>query len=185
MSFLETMQSYFKGERLEALFFIGPAGLVLFVLAAAAFKAEKGGFAWGLAVPFIIFGLVLAGVGAGVGFRTPSQVEALEKQYAESPKLMVQKELPRMEQVNRMWPIYVGVWATLVVFGLLLRFALSADWAHGVGPALILVGAFGFLIDGFAERRARPYTAALEALAAEHGLPKTRGHSPDDVHKPR
>lgn len=28
----------------------------------------------------------------------------------------------------------------------------------------------GFLIDGFAERRARPYTAALEALAKEHGV---------------
>ena len=29
------------------------------------------------------------------------------------------------------------------------------------------IGAVGLLIDGFAERRARPYTAALEALAAE------------------
>ena len=27
--------------------------------------------------------------------------------------------------------------------------------------------AMGFLIDGFAERRARPYTEALEVLAAE------------------
>ncbi len=36
-----------------------------------------------------------------------------------------------------------------------------------LGPALILVGAIGFLIDGFAERRAQPYTDALESLAAE------------------
>jgi hypothetical protein len=47
---------------------------------------------------------------------------------------------------------------------------LKADWAHGVGPAIILIGAMGFLIDGFAERRARPYTEALEALAAEHDV---------------
>ena len=46
----------------------------------------------------------------------------------------------------------------------------SADWAHGLGPALIMIGALGFFIDGFAERRARPYTVALEALAAEHGV---------------
>ena len=37
-------------------------------------------------------------------------------------------------------------------------------------PALLIVGAMGFLIDGFAERRSRPYTAALEALAQQHGV---------------
>jgi hypothetical protein len=31
-----------------------------------------------------------------------------------------------------------------------------------VGPALVLVGAVGLLVDGFAERRAHAYTAALE-----------------------
>jgi hypothetical protein len=29
------------------------------------------------------------------------------------------------------------------------------------------------MIDGFAERRARPYIAALEALAVEHGVEYT------------
>jgi hypothetical protein len=169
MPFLTQMQSYFRGERLEAMFYIGPAGLLLWALALTALKAEKGAFAWGLAVPWFLFGLVLAGVGGGVAVRTPSQVAALEQEYAASPKAMVEKELPRMRQVNRMWPIYLSVWTALVVLGLALRFAFKADWAHGVGPALILVGAFGFLIDGFAERRARPYTAALEQLAEQQG----------------
>ena len=47
---------------------------------------------------------------------------------------------------------------------------LILTWAHGVGPVLIAVGALGLFIDGFAERRARPYTAALNAQAAQHGL---------------
>lgn len=170
MPFLQTMQAYFRGERLEALFYIGPAGLLLWALALTALKADRGGFGWGLAVPWFVFGLVLVGVGSGVGFRTPSQLEALEKDYAASPRAMVEKELPRMRQVNRMWPIYLSVWAGLVVVGTLLRFALKADWAHGVGPALVLVGAFGYLIDGFAERRARPYTEALEQMAKEQGV---------------
>ncbi len=80
---------------------------------------------------------------------------------------MLAEELPRMEKVNANWPIYIGMWTAMVLVGLGLRFGLEADWAHGVGPALILIGAMGFLIDGFAERRARPYTAALQALAAE------------------
>ena len=73
-----------------------------------------------------------------------------------------------MEKVNANWPMYIGMWTALVLAGLGLRFGLKADWAHGVGPALILIGAVGFLIDGFAERRARPYTESLEALASEH-----------------
>jgi hypothetical protein len=170
MPFLQTMQAYFRGERLEALFYIAPAGLVLWVLALTALKTDRGGFGWGLAVPWFVFGLVLVGVGAGVGFRTPSQLEGLEKDYAASPKAMVEKELPRMRQVNKMWPIYLSVWAGLVVVGTLLRFGLKADWAHGVGPALVLVGAFGYLIDGFAERRARPYTEALESVAKAQGV---------------
>jgi hypothetical protein len=75
-----------------------------------------------------------------------------------------------MQKVNDNWPIYIGTWTALVLVGLGLRFGLKSDWAHGVGPAIILIGAFGFLIDGFAERRARPYTAALEVLAAEYDV---------------
>ena len=75
-----------------------------------------------------------------------------------------------MQKVNSNWPNYIGMWTTLVLVGLGLRFGLKADWAHGVGPAIILIGAMGFLIDGFAERRARPYTEALEALAAEQNV---------------
>jgi hypothetical protein len=172
MPFLQTMQTYFRGERLEALFYIGPAGLVLFALAATALRGERTAFDWGLAAPCILFGLVLAGVGVGVGLRTPAQVAALEKEYAEAPKAMVEKELPRMQGVNRNWPIYLSVWAGLVAVGFILRFALKAGWAHGLGAGLMLAGALGVLIDGFAERRARPYTAALEALAAQHGVPK-------------
>jgi hypothetical protein len=97
-------------------------------------------------------------------------VAELEAGFQSDPGAMVAEELPRMRKVNDNWPIYIGVWTTLVLVGLGLRFGLKADWAHGVGPAIILIGAMGFLIDGFAERRARPYTEALEALAAEHDV---------------
>ncbi|MDP1918486.1 MAG: hypothetical protein Q8L14_19720 [Myxococcales bacterium] len=171
MTFLEQMQDYFRGERIEALFFIAPAALILFILAGTALKSEGGAFGIGLAVPLVLFGLVALGTGVAVGLRTPSQVAAIESEFAASPKAMVEKELPRMHKVNANWPMYLGTWAALVIIGVALRFGLKADWAHGVGPGLILVGAMGFLIDGFAERRSRPYTAALEALATQHGVP--------------
>jgi hypothetical protein len=160
------MHRYFYGERIEAICFIVPAALVLFVIAAAAIRSEGGAFGYAMAAPLVLFGLVALSTGIAVGVRTPAQVAAVERAYAASPNTMAEAELPRMQKVNANWPIYLSVWTTLVLLGLALRFGLRADWAHGLGPGLIIVGAMGFLIDGFAERRARPYTAALEAIAA-------------------
>lgn len=166
MPFLEQLHAYFRGERIEALYFIIPAGLVMFALAGTALKAEGGAFGIAMAVPLIVFGLAFFGTGVGVGLRTNAQVAQLEAEYAASPTAMAEKELPRMRKVNANWPIYLTTWTVLVVVGLAVRFGLSADWAHGLAPGLILAGAIGFLIDGFAERRSRPYTAALEALSS-------------------
>ena len=168
MPFLDVMHAYFRGERIEALYFIVPIGVAMVAFAAVTLRAERGGFAWGLAVPLILFGVFAIGIAAVVGLRTAGQVAAIEAGFQSDPSEMVAEELPRMQKVNDSWPIYIGMWTTLVLVGLGLRFGLKADWAHGVGPAIILIGAMGFLIDGFAERRARPYTEALEALAAEH-----------------
>ena len=58
----------------------------------------------------------------------------------------------------------------LSIIAVTVLLAMNASgWAQGLGSALILVSALGFMIDGFAGRRAQPYTKALEALAAEHG----------------
>lgn len=170
MSFLDVMQTYFRGERIEAFGFIVPLGVLLVAFAAVTLRAERGGFAWGLAVPLAVFGLVAIGTGAAVGLRTTTQVAEIEAGFESDPAAMLATELPRMRQVNRNWPVYISAWVALVVIGLGLRFGLKADWAHGLGPALILVGACGFLIDGFAERRAQPYTQALQVLAAQHQL---------------
>ena len=169
MPFVDVMHAYFRGERIEALCFIVPIGVAMVAFAAVTLRAERSGFAWGLAAPLLLFGVFAIGIGATVGLRTAGQVAQIEARLQVDPGAMVAEELPRMERVNDNWPIYIGMWTTLTLVGLGLRFGLKSDWAHGLGPALILIGAMGFLIDGFAERRARPYTDALEVLAAEHG----------------
>jgi hypothetical protein len=174
-SFLPIMQAYFRGERVESLYFVVPTAVAMLVLAYIGLRVERGPFGYGLGVPLLLFGLVAAATGLGVGLRTPGQVAALEAAHAASPAAMVAKELPRMQQVNANWPRYVAVWAACLVIGFALRFGVAREWAHGLGPALIFVGASGLLIDGFAERRARPYTAALESLAAASRVaPSTR-----------
>ena len=83
MPFLEVMQQYFRGEKLESWFFILRSGLALIGFGVTALRAERGGFAWGVAVPALLFGLVLAATGLGVGLRTDGQVAAFERGFSE------------------------------------------------------------------------------------------------------
>ncbi|MCC6334885.1 MAG: hypothetical protein IT380_12975 [Myxococcales bacterium] len=168
--FLQQLHDYFRGERAGALYFLVPSGAGLLLLAGVAAWVEQGGSALGMALPLFVFGAFLLGVGLVVGLRTPGQVAALEAKYAESPKALVEEELPRMREVNATWPVSAGAHLFVVLVGLLLRFAVHADRAQGLGPALVLAGAVGFVFDGFVERRAEPYTEALEALAKENGV---------------
>lgn len=168
-AFLDVLRAYFRGERLEALIFIAPLGLASVAFAVALLRDERTGFTWGVAVPFLVLGLALVGVGLGVGLRTPGQVDALLQQHAAEPTAAIAQEAARMAAVNAWWPIYLRTWTAFAIVGLALRFGVSRDWALGLGTALLFFAGVGFMIDGFAERRARPYT---EALAARDRTPR-------------
>lgn len=163
IALLEAMQIYFQGEKLEALVFILPAGLISLVIGAWLMTDSPTSFVRGVAIPFLLMGLLMTTVGAVVGYRTPAQVQALELALKNNPHAAVATELTRMSKVNRAWPIYLAIWGLFGVAGLLLRFLTSADLLQGVGIALVLFAGVGLLVDGFAERRTHPYTAALHA----------------------
>ena len=167
MNFIEVMHTYFRGEKMEAWFFILPAGIILLILAATALKAEQGAYAWSIAIPFILFGLVLAGTGIGVGSRTNSQVAQIEQQYEQSPVELATSELERMEKVNKNFRTTFYAFGGLIVLGLLLHYFAGVNFGRGLGTALILVSAIGLLVDGFAERRAEPYTQMLQQIAKQ------------------
>jgi hypothetical protein len=167
MPFTEAMHTYFRGERVEALAFILPLGLLLVVGGGLALRYERSAFTWGAAVPAIAGGLLLAVVGAVVGFRTNAQVADLERGYTEAPATMAAEELPRMEKVNASFRTTIVVFGVLAAMGLVFLFAVPFEWARGLGTGLLVVGALGLTIDGVASRRAVPYTAALQTLAQE------------------
>ena len=162
MKLLEIMTAYFQGEKIEALVFILPLGLLSLVFGGWLFSDQAGGFARGVAIPFLVMGLVMTAVGGAVGFRTPAQIATLQNSLEREPEAAQRAELARMEKVNRAWPTYLVVWAAFGVVGLGLRFATRGDFTQGLGIALVFFSGLGLLIDGFAERRARPYTTALE-----------------------
>jgi hypothetical protein len=167
MSFIEAMQTYFRGEKLEALFFILTIGVALIAFGIVALKAETGGFAWGVAIPAILFGLVLVGTGIGVAWRTDAQVAELKKAYETDAAAMAKEEMPRMEKVNANFRTTFYVFGILAAVGLGLHYLAGPTVGRGLGAMLILVGALGLLVDGFAERRAVPYTQALQEEATQ------------------
>ena len=169
MEFLEIMHTYFRGEKLEAALFIAPAGLALAALGIAALRAETGAFAWTVAIPCFVFALVLVVVGTVVATRTAGQVAALQTAYETDVAAMVRDELPRMQIVMRNFGWTLVAFGVMATAGLVLRFAIPGEWARGLGSVLVLLGGMGLMIDGFAERRGRPYVAALESAAKEDG----------------
>lgn len=170
MSWIVALEPYFRGEKLEALIFILPLGLASLVFGAWLLTDTDDAYSRGVAWPFVVLGLALVVTGATVGLRTPSQVATIQRAIAADAASARAAEVKRMEGVNRAWPIYLAAWVTFAVLGLALRFGLRSDLAHGVGTALVFFAGVGLMIDGFAERRARPYTAALEATAAPPGV---------------
>jgi hypothetical protein len=180
MRLLDAITLYFQGEKIEALVFILPIGLLSLVFGGWLLSEGQGGFARGVAIPFILMGLVMSVVGGVVGYRTPSQVAALEAALtapaagspatgspaagspaAGSPALELERA--RMEEVNRAWSGYLVIWAAFGVIGLALRFGVRDDMWQGLGIALVFFSGVGLLVDGFAERRARVYAGVLSS----------------------
>lgn len=169
MNLPDAMTTYFAGEQLEALVFILPVGLLSLVFGGWLVSEPSGGFSRGVAIPFLLMGLVMTVVGGTVGYRTPAQLKRLQSGIEQSPERVLSAEQARMAKVNRAWPLYLAVWAAFGVVGLALRFATSSAFAQGLGIALVFFSGVGLLVDGFAERRARPYTDAL--VASTSALP--------------
>ncbi len=161
---LDAMQVYFQGEKIEALVFILPIGLFSLVFGAWLLADGSSGFARGVAIPFIVMGLLMGTVGAVVGYRTPAQVTQLRTTVQQAPEAARAGEIARMEKVNRAWKFYLVAWGLFGVTGLVLRFATRGDFTQGLGIALVFFAGVGLLVDGFAERRTHPYTAALERV---------------------
>jgi hypothetical protein len=162
MKFLESMILYFQGEKLEALIFILPLGLLCMIFGGWLLSEGQQGFAKGIALPFLVLGLLLTVVGSTVGFRTPSQVAALQAAYQVTPDATLQAEKERMAKVNSAWPVYLTFWIAFGVIGFALRLFNPSEFFNGLAVALVFFAGVGLLFDGFADRRAQIYTQAIQ-----------------------
>lgn len=161
MELLAALETYFRGERATGMLLV-PVGLLLLALAFWCWRNEPGAFGLSLAIPLAVLGLAGAAGGAGLAIKTDAQVSALIAQHAREPGPMAQAELVRMERVNANWPRLKAAWLVVGLIALGLLMLGGREWTHGLGLALIAACALLFFVDTFAERRAEPYTRALE-----------------------
>lgn len=164
MRFTDILHAYFRGESVEAWFFIVPAGLLLVAVGCALLWQNRSPFDMGLALPSLLFGLILIATGVTVGARTPSQVQQLLQTYERSPAQLAQTELPRMEKVVQNFRSTFYAFGALTAVGLVLIYGLRREWTTGLGIALVLGAGIGLTVDGVAERRTHSYVAALKSL---------------------
>lgn len=158
----EQMHDYFDGELRESWAF-GGMGLVS-LGAGAGLLASGGDLRRGMSIPLLVVGLLQLGLGVGLRVRTPCQVAALDEQLARSPGEYATHERERMRRVNRGFPIYTAVEASLFFLGVGLAGAggiVNSDFALGAGITLALEAAAMLVLDYFAALRGARYEAAL------------------------
>ena len=159
---VEALKTYFAAERLTGAI-LAIYGVV--ILGAVAYLHQTHtAFGGGLVVPLGLLGLGAVVGGSVLAIKTGPQLEALLALAA--PELLAQ-ELPRMQKVNANWVWLKSTWSVLIAVSLVVLWTVKRDGATGVALAFLVAASSAMVLDVFAERRARVYTAALERRAAE------------------
>lgn len=163
VEFVDAMRDYFAGEKAAGLL-LASAGVLFLAATAYAARTHTGGFMLGLAIPLGIVGLAALVGGIVLFAKTGPQVDALVELYNRSATDFLAQELPRMQKVNANWPRLETVWTIMIAVALGSIWLSSRDWLHGLALALLVVGTTAMCTDVISERRARVYTARIEAL---------------------
>ena len=90
----------------------------------------------------------------------------METRYADDPAELAATEGERMAKVNANWPRLKIAWAVIGILAMGMMLFVKQGWAEGLGLGLMLIVTLLFFVDVFGERRAVPYTDALEGLSA-------------------
>ena len=157
------IEKYFLAEKSESLLFM-LIGIAAIVAAIIFYFIIKTNWCKGACIPFLIVGIIHTIIGFIVFNRSDS--DRIKNVYAYDMNIseLKQRELPRMEIVNRNFMIYRYTEIILFAAGLILFFLFKTDkqfWA-GFGIALAIEALISLSADYFAEKRAIIYSEGLK-----------------------
>lgn len=161
------IEKYFLAEKqIGLIFFI--IGIVAVALAIVCFFLLRTSFYKGAAIPLVLIGLIQLIIGFAIFQRSDEDRRRNVYAYDMDPQQLKEKELPRMQKVTKNFAMYKIVEVLLIVAAIVLIVVYrnrpdKAFWA-GLGVALLIQALLMLGADYFAEKRAKKYTAGLEAF---------------------
>jgi hypothetical protein len=166
------IEKYFIAEKQEGLLFL-ILGIVAILIAAILLICIKNNCWRGFAIPLIAIGLIQFIVGYSIYKRSDADRIKVVYAYDLNPNELKNKELPRMETVNKNFIVYRWVEIAFILVGVFLIIKYKANavcqnsWSgnafwYGLGIALTLQSIAMLGADFFAEKRAKTYTILLQ-----------------------
>lgn len=164
------IEKYFMAEKQVGLvFFI--IGIIAIVLALVFFLVLRTSFYKGAAFPLLLVGLIELIVGFAIFKRSDGDRVRNVYAYDMNPQELTEKELPRMQKVTQRFAIYKWAEIAFIIAGivLIILYRIRPDKAFwfGLGITLIIQALLMLSADYFAEKRAKEYTAKLQAFAGQ------------------
>ncbi len=161
---IRSIERYFAGERKGAK--VGFALTASFVAIALSALSLDTSFASGVAIVFALFSPLLAFIVGFVYLRAPKDILRVTHFAIKGTKGLEGDEIPRMKKVVRNFHIYRIGEIGMVLLGAILLLVNGESFLGGIGVALSLLGVVFLVFDGYADRRAKRYLAALEAFSS-------------------
>jgi len=170
---LDFMHKYFAAEKQESFWFM-LIGLTAIVLATCflIFVKTNTPFFRGVAIPFIVLGLLQAIVGYTVYARTDKQRNHIAYKMGMEPARFIQsEELPRMKKVMKNFALYKWLEIAFAVAGIVLILCfrtneMKQSW-YGLGIALLFQSLLLLAGDFIAAKRGGAYVRGLERVISE------------------
>lgn len=167
------IEKYFVAEKQESLLFL-IVGIVALLTAAGLLAFTKSTYFKGAAIPLIVIGLIQITVGYTVYKRSDADRSRNVYAYDMNPGDFKEKELPRMQVVNKSFVIYRWVEMILAFVGIFILFYFTSDaskvFITGVGLTLTIQSLLMLGADYFAEKRARQYTEGIHWFIKDRKL---------------
>jgi hypothetical protein len=118
-----------------------------------------------MAYPLIVVALIQLIVGSSVYFRSPKDIERINKTLQIDKTKIQTQEIPRMEVVMKNFTIYKWIEITLILVGLIMYYYFQhAKIWKGFGLGLSIQAVFMLLLDFFAESRGKTYLEYLKTI---------------------
>lgn len=163
MEFSESIISYYRGEKSEAIILLIFGVLVLVFLFGLLWKYPTD-LAKGLTYPISVFILIAVGAGIFNAYNNEKRLAQLPLKYFENKEAFIEEEYQRFEGqngVNNWWlPLNIA-WTLCILIGTSLYFFKDGFYSKGLALGIVFLGFSGLLIDGFAKERAAKYTKEI------------------------